>query len=69
MATNLDLYALAREHFESTVVSDKPLDPEKQRQHLYAGLSALAHALENHLNQILRAVQNKKGKTTTEPSV
>lgn len=60
MPTNLDLYTLAREHFESSVLLEKPLDPEKERNHLYAGLSALAHAIENHLNEVLKAVRESK---------
>ncbi len=43
------------------VLSDKPITVETERDNLYAGLVALTHGIKNHLNEILRAVQEKKG--------
>jgi hypothetical protein len=57
---DIKLYQVARENFESNVLSDKPITTEVERKNLYAGLAALTHAIENHLNQILKTVQEKK---------
>jgi hypothetical protein len=56
----INFYQLARANFESNVLSDKPITAETEKNNLYAGLVALPHAIENHLNQVLTAVQEKK---------
>jgi hypothetical protein len=60
---DINFYQLARENFESNVLSDKPITVETEKDNLYAGLVALTHAIENHLNEVLRAVQKNKGKS------
>jgi hypothetical protein len=42
------------------VVPDKRVSAEVERTNLYAGLVAFTFAVENHLNEILKAVQKNK---------
>ena len=56
----IDYYRLARESLESNVVPDKRVSAEVERTNLYAGLVAFTFAVENHLNEILKAVQKNK---------
>ena len=58
---DIDYYRLAREGFESSVLLDKTVSPEVEKNNFYAGLVAFTFAIENHLNEILKAVQEKKG--------
>ena len=57
---DMDYYRLARESFESNVLPDKTVSKEVERNNFYAGLVAFTFAVENHLNEILKAVQEKK---------
>jgi hypothetical protein len=56
----IDYYGLARESFESVVLPDEKVKPEVEKNNFYAGLVAFTFAIENHLNEILKAVQDKK---------
>jgi len=62
----IDFYKLTREHFESNLVLDK--SAAKERRTLYSGLAALTHAIENHLNQILKAVQENGADKQRRPA-
>jgi hypothetical protein len=53
----INYYGLARQNFESNLIPDKPATPEAERRNLYAGLVALTFAVENHLNEIMKAVR------------
>jgi radical SAM superfamily enzyme YgiQ (UPF0313 family) len=57
----IDYYKLARESFESSILPDKTVKPEVEKNNFYAGLVAFTFAVENHLNEILKAVQERKG--------
>jgi hypothetical protein len=57
---DIDYYSLARQSFESNVLPGQTVSAEVERKNFYAGLVAFTFAVENHLNEILKAVQGKK---------
>jgi glycerol-3-phosphate cytidylyltransferase-like family protein len=56
----INFYQVAREKLEQNILTEKPIAPETERKNLYAGLAAFTVAVENHLNQILRAIEKTK---------
>jgi hypothetical protein len=57
---DIDYYRLSRESFESSLLPDKAVSTEVERNNFYAGLVAFTFAVENHLNETLKAVKEKK---------
>ena len=56
----ISLYQAARNKFEENILVVLESAADKEKANLYAGLSAFTVAVENHLTQILDAVQKNK---------